>query len=133
MKIKLQEDAKVMTKVQVTKLLNDETLSKSNKMKTLFLNGHTIKGIAELMNVRYNFVYNVVSNMINVDGLEVESTKQDSKKDKIIEMFLAGNSNKEIQIELKANYNYVYNTIKKYKLDNPAWEANRVVNETVAE
>lgn len=100
---------------KVKNIVNDESLSKSKRMIELLLLGLDVKTISQLMNVRYNFVYNVVSNYINVNGLEVESTKQESKKDKIIELFLAGKSNKEISIELKTNYNYVYNVVKSFK------------------
>lgn len=103
---------------KVKNIVNNESLSKSKRMIELLLLGLDVKTISQLMNVRYNFVYNVVSNYINVNGLEVESTKQESKKDKIIELFLAGKSNKEISIELKTNYNYVYNVVKSFKQAN---------------
>lgn len=104
------------TKVQ--NIVNNVELSKSKKMIELFNLGFEVKTISQLLDVRYNFVYNVVSNYINVNGLTVESNKQESKKDLIVELFKQGKSNKEISIELKTNYNYVYNTIKSYKLNN---------------
>lgn len=105
---------------KVTTILNDESVSKSKKMIALFELGFDVKTVSQLMEVRYNFAYNVISNHINVNGLEVESNKQESKKDKIVELFKQGKTNKEISIELKTNYNYVYNTLKEYKKSLPA-------------
>lgn len=108
-----------LTKKEEEKLISDETISKSQKIKTLWLAGYSVKQCAEKLNIRYNFAYNVISNFVNVSDVEyVKPVKQKSKKDLIIEMFLQGKSNKEISIELKTNYNYVFNTIKQYKLEN---------------
>jgi DNA-binding protein len=98
----------------------ESEISKSSKMKQLFDMGYEVKEISTLMMVRYNFVYNVVSNYVNMNGIVVESQKKEGKKDAIIEMYLAGKSNKEISIELKTNYNYVFNVLKTYKADHPA-------------
>ena len=89
--------------------------SKSSKMKQLFQLGLEVKEIATLLEVRYNFVYNVISNQVIVEGLEVETTKQSSKKDQVRELFNQGKSNKEIAIELKTNYNYIYKLVKEIK------------------
>lgn len=105
-----------MTNNQVQKVLGQE-ISKSKKMIELYLGGLEIKTISELMGTRYNFVYNVVSNHCNMNGLKINTNKKDgdSKKELIIKMFQEGKSNKEISIDLKTNYNYVFNTIKSYK------------------
>lgn len=109
----------VLTKKKVESILSSTELSKSNKMKELFEGGYSVKQISELMNVRYNFVYNVVSNYVNMNSIQVEKKEQEvSKKDLIIKLYLEKKSNKEISIELKTNYNYVFNTIKKYKEEN---------------
>lgn len=112
MKIKNQVE---MSKASVTKLVKDESMSKSAKMKALFEAGYSIKEISTMLEVRYNFVYNVVSNHVTVNGVEVESTKRAGKKEAIIELFNQGKTNKEISAELKSNYNYVYNVVKAYK------------------
>lgn len=112
MKIKNQVE---MSKASVTKLIKDESVSKSAKMKALFEAGYSIKEISTMLDVRYNFVYNVVSNHITVNGVEVESTKRAGKKEAIIELFNQGKTNKEISAELKSNYNYVYNVVKAHK------------------
>lgn len=112
MKIKNQVE---MSKASVTKLVKDESVSKSAKMKALFEAGYSIKEISTMLDVRYNFVYNVVSNHVTVNGVEVESTKRAGKKEAIIELFNQGKTNKEISAELKSNYNYVYNVVKAHK------------------
>lgn len=92
-----------------------QEVSKSQKMKELFDLGFDVKTIAAIMEVRYNFVYNVISNYCNMEGIEVVRNKKAGKKEAIIEMYLQGKSNKEISIDLKTNYNYVYNVLKTYK------------------
>ena len=106
---------KVMGAAAVKKVLANEELSKSGKMKELFKGGLEIKAIAEALDVRYNFVYNVVSNMVTVEGIEVDKTKKAGKKEAIIALYLEGKTNKEISAELQTNYNYVYNTLRAYK------------------
>lgn len=117
--MKLNVEKKVNEKSsKVIKILENESISKSQKMKELFNLGFEVKEISTLMNVRYNFVYNVISNYVHMNNLETVSTKKEGKKDKIIQMYLEGKSNKEISIELKTNYNYVFNVLKKYKQEN---------------
>lgn len=100
---------------ETAKVISDETISKSQKMKTLFSYGFTIKEIASQLNVRYNFVYNVIQNQVICEGLEVESTKVSSKKETVRELFNQGKSTKEIAIDLKTNYNYIYKLVKEIK------------------
>lgn len=100
-------------KVEV--IVKNETLSKSQKMKDLFQLGLEVKEISTVMGVRYNFVYNVISNQIIVEGLEVEKSVKTSKKDLVKELFVQGKSTKEIAIELKTNYNYIYKIVKELK------------------
>lgn len=115
MKIK---NVKNLTKAEQNKLLKNEEVSKSQKMKTLFEAGLTIKNIAELLDVRYNFVYNVISNYIITSDIEVIKEEKVNKKQIISEMFNNGLSVKEIAIELKTNYNYVYKIVKEIKAAN---------------
>lgn len=112
---------------QVEAIVKDDSKSKSARMKELFLLGVPVKEIAQRLSdhfgvtVRYNFVYNVVSNLINVEGIEVEKSKREgaSKKDAIIAYHLAGMKNNDIAKELKCNYQYVYKTVTDYKKANP--------------
>lgn len=107
--------ANVLTKSKIEKIVSDDTISKSQRMKDLFDGGLTIKEIAVQMKVRYNFAYNVISNYAVTNELTIEKTVTVSKKDLIVELFNQGKSNKEISIELKTNYNYVFNVLKDYK------------------
>lgn len=104
-----------LKKVDVKKIVEDNEISKSGKIRMLFDGGLEIKEIGILLGIRYNFVYNVVSNYVNVNSIKVVKEDKVSKKDLIIEMYKNGKSNKEISIELKSNYNYVFNVIKVYK------------------
>jgi hypothetical protein len=121
---KILEAGFTATEVDIMKVLKSD-ISKSKKMIELFNLGFETKEISEIMSnhegklVRYNFVYNVVSNHINMNSIPVETQVREGKKDMILVMYLDGKSNKEISIELKTNYNYVFNTIKQYKLEHP--------------
>ena len=114
MKIVLGKEVKGLDK-KVDAIMNQEGLSKSGKMKELFRLGLEIKEIADIVGVRYNFVYNVVSNMVIVEGIEVEQTKQASKKDAVWALLDQGKTAKEIAVELKTNYNYVYKLRKEWQ------------------
>ena len=87
-------------------------------MKDLFELGLEIKEIATMMNVRYNFVYNVVSNYVRINDIETTSVERSSRKNEILDMFKQGKSNIEISKELKVNYTYVFKVIKEYKIEN---------------
>ena len=120
------EVTKKATESQIKKVITNEELSKSKRMIELFNLGLEIKEISTLMNVRYNFVYNVVSNYVNVNEIQVtKKEKVDNKKEKIIELYLQNKTNKEISIELKTNYNYVRKVIVDYKEQK---ESNQQVN-----
>lgn len=116
------ENAKKVTDKMIATITSNESLSKSAKMKELFDIGLDIKEIAVIMNVRYNFVYNVVSNYVNMNKIETVAKDKNVKKDAIIAMYLNGKTNKEISIELTTNYNYVHNVLKQYKLQNVVTE-----------
>ncbi len=105
---------------KISKIVGDESKSKSQKMKDLFELGLEIREIATLMNVRYNFVYNVVSNHARINDIETTSVERNSRKNEILEMFKQGKTNVEISKELKVNYNYVFKVIKEAKLENEA-------------
>ena len=102
-----------MTNKEINKVLESNE-SKSKKMITLYNEGLEIKEIATLMEVRYNFVYNVISNHCRMNDLELRTNKDNgnSKKALIIAMMQEGKSNTEIAKELKTNYNYVYKITK---------------------
>ena len=92
-----------MTKTEITNTINAEG-SKSKKMIELYNGGMDIGSIAKLMGVRYNFVYNVVSNECRKAGTEVRTTrKQGEVKDSIITLINDGKTNAEISRELGKN------------------------------
>lgn len=111
---KFIENEKKVTEATINKIVAKEG-SKSSKMIELFEMGVPVKEIATIMDVRYNFVYNVVSNHANVNGIETVTNKTSGKKEAIIELFKQGKTNKEIAAEVKSPYNYVFNVIKKHK------------------
>ena len=88
--------------------------SKSKAMIELYNEGLEIKQIAQAMDVRYNFVYNVISNHCRMNDVELRTNKtsESSKKVLIEKLFKEGKSNTEIAKELKTNYNYVYKVTK---------------------
>lgn len=103
-----------MTEEQVNEILGQE-LSKSAKIKALFDGGYEVKEIASIVGVRYNFVYNVVSNYVVINGIETENVKRDSKKDAVWAMFDRGMKLMEVAKELKTNYNYVWKLHKEWE------------------
>lgn len=103
-----------LTKETINQILNDTSLSKSKRFIKLYNDGMEIKEIASLCNVRYNFVYNVISNHCRMNDVELRTNQINgsSKKVMIEELFKQGKSNTEIAKELKTNYNYVYKITK---------------------
>jgi transposase len=114
MKKMMDKEVKNLTK-KLEDIVAKEGLSKSQKMKDMFDLGAEIKDIATRLNVRYNFVYNVISNYCIVNGLETSTEKKESKKDKVWELFDQGKTVKEVAVELKTNYQYVYKLHKEWK------------------
>ena len=108
------ESKKTLTQKTINSVLNDDTLSKSKRFILLYNEGMEIKEIASLFNVRYNFVYNVISNFTRLNDVELRTNRGNtsSKKQLILELFNQGKSNTEISKELKTNYNYVYKITK---------------------
>ena len=102
-----------MKQNEIQTIINNAT-SKSKAMVELYNAGCEIKQIAQAMDVRYNFVYNVVSNYCRMNEIELRTNKENgnSKKAQIAKLFAQGKSNTEIAKELKTNYNYVYKITK---------------------
>lgn len=102
-----------MTNKEITTIINKAT-SKSKAMVELYNQGLEIKEISNIMDVRYNFVYNVVSNYCRMNEVELRTNKttSTSKKVMIEQLFKEGKTNVEIAKELKTNYNYVYKITK---------------------
>ena len=99
-----------MTKNEMNKLVKNAK-SKSEGYKLLYNEGVEIKEIASFYGVRYNFVYNVISNYCRVEDVELRTNHRkegESKKDQVIAMLKEGKTCTEISKELKTNINYVY-------------------------
>ena len=101
-------EVKKMSKNQVEAVLKDEKLSKSAKVRALFDGGLEVKEIATLLNIRYNFAYNVLQNHIIQNDIKVEKSERNSKKDEIIKLLSEGKSLVEVCKATKSNYNYVW-------------------------
>jgi len=115
MKLANKKEETKVTQAAIKKVVENAELSKSKKMIALFEYGLEVKEIASLLDVRYNFVYNVVSNYTKVNNVEVVTSKREGVKEKIEALFREGKSNTEIQIELRTSYNYVYKITKELK------------------
>ena len=104
-------------------ILGDEKMSKSQKIRELFDGGLDVKEISEVMNVRYNFAYNVLSNYININGIDVEKTERASKRDEIVVLLNEGKSLAEVSRITKTNYNYIWKINKELKDEKEIAEA----------
>lgn len=101
------------------KQMKSNEISKSQAMKELYSMGFYINDIAKLLDVRYNFVYNVISE--NYD--EVRTRKQnnkDSKSQMIRELTQQGLSPREIGEHFASkgiyvNSNMIYTVSRKTK------------------
>ena len=102
-----------MKNMENQKIINNAT-SKSHAMIELYNQGLEIKEIANIMDVRYNFAYNVISNYCRMNDIELRTNKgnENTKKVMIEKLFKEGKTNVEISKELKTNYNYVYKITK---------------------
>jgi DNA-binding NarL/FixJ family response regulator len=103
-----------MTKAEIKKIV-EQDISKSQRMIQLYNGGLEVKDIANVLGVRYNFVYNVVSDYCRRNDVQMRVVQKENKKAKIIQLIEAGKSNVEISAELKCCYNYVFGVRKAYE------------------
>lgn len=101
-------NVKKADKKQVELILKDEKLSKSAKVRALFDGGLEVKEIATLLDIRYNFAYNVLQNHVIMNDIKVEKTERASKKDDIIKLLQEGKKIVDVCKATKTNYNYVW-------------------------
>jgi transposase-like protein len=104
-------EVKAQGQATVEKIVKME-VSKSQKIKDLFDAGLETKDIAELLQIRYNFAYNVISNYARMNDINVDVTPKTHRKDEIVTLAKTGKSLVEISKELKVNYNYVWKIVK---------------------
>jgi len=131
--MKVLNAVKVMGTEELAALLADEKTSKSSKVKALFEQGYEVKAISDMVNIRYNFAYNVIKNHIVVNGVEVVTDKKVTKKDGVFAMFDLGKNLTEVSKELKMNYNYVWKLHKEWEIAVAKEAALVEVAETVVE
>jgi hypothetical protein len=93
-------------------ILTNDKLSKSEKMRELFELGLEISLISELLGVRYNFVYNVITTYTRMKNIEVNqpNDKEDIRY-KIVHLFMRGYSNVDISKELRISYDLITQTL----------------------
>lgn len=103
------------TQEQIDEVVSSEVLTKSGKIKELFNLGLEVKEIQKATGIVYNMCYNVVTNYVLTNGLEVIKEKRVSKKDMIFDLFDMGKTNMEVAKETQTNYNYVCKLKKEWK------------------
>lgn len=131
--MKLQVE-KVATKEQIEEIVNSEVLTKSGKIKELFNLGLEVKEISNVTGLIYNMCYNVITNYVLTNGLQVIKEKKVSKKDVVFDLFDQGKSNMEVAKETQTNYNYICKLKKEWKMNKEALqEAGQVSAEVVAQ
>lgn len=102
---------------EIKAIVTDEKMAKSEKVRKLFDGGMEVKEIAEVLNIRYNFAYNVLSNYVNINGIEVEKTERTSKRDEIVALLKEGKSLADVSRATKTNYNYIWKIAKEMKVE----------------
>jgi transposase len=91
------------------------SMSKSEQIRNMYLEGRNINEIAKELNSNYSFVYTVVKKLCDKNGLELRHTVTDSKSDKIRSMWDNGMTVGQISKELNTNYSYVWTVVEKYR------------------
>jgi hypothetical protein len=81
-------------------------VSKSAQIRRLLDDGKTISEVADIVGVRYNFVYNVASR--HMDKLPTRQQEGKSQSARIREMLDEGKTVTEIKKALGLDYNFVY-------------------------
>lgn len=113
--MKITVENVVGTKVveATVKQMQEGTISKGACIRNLFLGGLDVKEIVTATGIKYNHVYNVVSNHVVMNGLDVVKTgRSGGKKDKVIELLKSGKTLKEAAAETQSLYNYVWKIAK---------------------
>jgi len=98
-------------------IIKDEKMSKSEKVRQLFNGGLEVKEIATLLNIRYNFAYNVLQNYVIVNDIQVTKVERETKRDDIVKLLQEGKSLVEVCKATKSNYNYVWKINKELKAE----------------
>ena len=112
-----------LTKANLEAIVKNEKMSKSEKIRKLFDGGLEVKEIATLLNIRYNFAYNVLQNYVIVNDIQVTKTERETKRDDIVKLLQEGKSLVEVCKATKSNYNYVWKISKELKAEKAKVEA----------
>lgn len=100
----------------MAKKTEEVQISKSEMIRKEFKQGKSISEIAKLHDLRYQFVYNIVSDYCLKNKIDMPRSRQDgeTKAQKIIELFEAGKTTRQIMVELDTYPNYISRVISKY-------------------
>jgi len=104
----LETKETVSTKTKETEV----PMNKSQRIRALLDEGKSISEVAEIVGVRYNFVYNVASRYM--DDLPTQSQQGESKSQQIRDLLDAGKTVTEIKKALGLDYNFVYGVKRQY-------------------
>ena len=106
----------VMGEKEVKKVVAMEGVSKSAKIRNLFDGGLDVGEIATLLNIRYNFAFNVLQNYIIINEIPTSKTdKSNSKRAEIVKLLNEGKSLADVSRITKTNYNYIWKINKELK------------------
>ena len=111
----------------------DVTLSKSKRIQTLFDAGYEVKEIHQMVGVIYNHAYNVISNYVIKNGIEIEKSERTGggsvRKDMIKKMLEDGMKIIDIQKELRCDYSQVWKVKNEFfpKTEEEVKEAIEIV------
>jgi transposase-like protein len=90
-------------------------VSKSEMIRQEFKSGLAIPEISKKHGIRYQMVYNVISEYCLKNGIEMPKRETgDSKKDRIIELYQEGKGLKQIAQECDTYYNYVSKVVSRF-------------------
>lgn len=118
--MKATKVVKKLSKEEIKALVENTQVSKSAKVRQLFDSGMDIKSISQLLQIRYNFAYNVLQNHVIQNGIAVEKSVRVSKRDDIVKLLKTGMSLADVSRKTKTNYNYIWKINKERKIEEKA-------------
>ena len=99
-------------------LLIDSKVNKSQRIRRLFMAGHDVSAVSKMVEVSYTFAYNIITDMVRVQGLEVVNTRRGgAKTEEITKLLLSGKTKVEVSTITKSPYNAVQRIAKKLAKD----------------
>lgn len=132
--MKAQNVKNQMTVEEAQILASLENVSKSEKIRNMFLGGLDVKTISKVLDIRYNFAYNVLSNFININGIAVDKTERDgSGRAAVVAALATGASLADVSKQTKVNYNQVWKIAKETGMTKKQLAEATVVVDVAAE